>query len=282
MFCLEASTALAEQTTKTQAYNEILQNNMALSPSQIEQIKRMQEERQEAIIGRPAKVRVRTITLNVAPGMAPEKIITLPGYATSLSFFDQTGAIWPVKKARPGNPKAFYIEEPEEKNSDPINTVTASCIANNGHSNLTVELSGMDLPIMFPLVMAPSHKKKPTIDGIVIVRIKSFGPMAKPPVVEPRPADPVSDDLISFLDGISPNGAQRADIEPPNKNITVWKKADQLFLRTSNPVLWPAWTAAVRGPGGTRVYEMPNVTSILASSDGQITRYTIKSKTGKK
>jgi intracellular multiplication protein IcmK len=161
-----------------------MKSYITLSPAQIEQIKRMQEERQETRIGRPAKVRVRTITLNVAPGMTPEKIITLSGYATSLSFFDQTGAIWPVKKAKSGNPKAFYIEEPEDKNADPKNTLTTLCIAESGHSNLTVELLGMDLPIMFPLVTAPSYKKKPSIDGIVIVRITSFGPMAKHPVVE--------------------------------------------------------------------------------------------------
>lgn len=261
-----------------QAFKKVVKEQMPLTPEQLELIKRMQEERQQVITGRPAKVLNRTIPLNVQPGMSPKKITTLPAYSTSIAFFDQTGAIWPVKKAKTGNPKAFYIEEATEKGTEPTNNVTISCLSDSGHSNLTVELLGLDMPIMFPLVIAPKYKKKPTIDGIVIVSINGFGPLAKPPVVEPRPTDPVSDDMISYLDGVTVKGAQVAQLEPANKNVTVWRKGKQLFLRTSNPILWPAWTAAVRGPGGTRVYEMPDVSSILLSCDGQVKRYTIVSK----
>lgn len=267
-----------DETKKENLVRRLVQETMPLSPGQIEQIKRMQEERQQVITGRSAKVITRTVPLNIQPGMTPVKITTLPAYSTSIAFFDQTGAIWPVKRATTGNPKAFYVPETKEKDADPTNNITISCASDSGHSNLTVELIGMDMPIMFPLVIAPTYKKKPTIDGVVIVRINAFGPLANPPVVEPRPTDPVSDDMISYLDGITAKGAEIAQLEPADKNVTVWRKGKQLFLRTSNPILWPAWTAAVRGPGGTRVYEMPDVSSILLSCDGQIKRYTIKSK----
>jgi intracellular multiplication protein IcmK len=266
---------------KKKIIENAVDESMPLTPAQIEQIKRIQEERQEAITGRPAKIRVRTITLNIQPGMTPEKIITLPGYATSLSFFDQTGATWPVKVAKPGNPSAFHIEESKEKGKKPTNIITFSCVSENGHSNLTIQLEGMDMPLVFPLKIAATYKKTPTIDGIVAVRVNGFGPNAKPPVVEPRPKDPVSDDMVSYLDGISPKDAEIAELDPPNKDVTAWRQGKQLYLRTSNPILWPAWIAAVRGPADTRVYELPQVSSILLSCDGQIKRYTIKSKTHK-
>jgi hypothetical protein len=265
---------------KAKAFNEAIQESMPLSPVQIEQIKRMQEERKTVLTGHPANVRVRTVQLNILPGMEPTKIIMLPAYSTSIAFFDQTGAIWPVKKAISGNPAAFAVDEPADKKS-PNNIVTASCISDSGHSNLTIQLAAMDMPMTFPLQIAATYKKTPTIDGIVAVRINGFGPNAKPPVVEPRPKDPVSDDMISYLDGISPKNAEIVELDPPNKGVIAWQQGKQLFLRTSSPILWPAWTAAVRGPADTRVYELPDVPSILLSCDGQIKRYIIKSKNHK-
>jgi hypothetical protein len=267
-----------EGDTKKAAFKQTLQELMPLTPEQIEVLMRLQEERQEAVVGRPAITHNRSVTLTIQPGMNPEDIITLPGYATMIAFYDQTGAVWPVKTATTGNPKAFVIADPQDK-ENPTNIITTSCVKESGHSNLTVELQDLDIPLMFPIKIAVARKKvPPRIDGILTVRINRFGPRAKPPVVEPRPADPVSDNMISYLDGVAPKEAELVQIEPPNTEITVWKQGGLTILRTKNPILWPAWTSAIRGPGQTRVYELPDVSTILVSSDGQIKKYTITGK----
>ncbi len=271
----------AAENDKEKAFKEVLQESMPLSPSQIERLKRVQEERQIAITGKPANVRARTVSMNIQPGMKLVDIIMLPAYSTTISFFDQTGAIWPVKRATAGNPSAFQVLETAGK-EESTNIVTTSCVSDSGHSNLTVVLTGLDIPIMFPIKIAASRKKNPPeIDGSLIVRISGFGPNANPPVVEPRPKDPVSDAMISYLDGVAPEGAQLAELDPPNKDITAWRSGGLLFLRTQNPIIWPAWTSAVRGPGQVRVYEVQDVSSILVSSDGRIKRYAIKTKEAK-
>ncbi len=138
---------------KSKAFQEVLQENMLLTPAQIEQIKRMQEEREEVIAGRPANVIIRTVNLDVQPGMTPPIITTLPGYSVSITIIDQTGSPWPVKDATPGNPKVFHVPEPKDK-KNPTNIITVSCKLDRGHSNLTIELLDMDMPIMFPLQIA--------------------------------------------------------------------------------------------------------------------------------
>lgn len=260
-------------------FDEAMNNVAILKPEQIEKILRDEEDRKKVIIGKPANVIMRSITLNMEPGAKPQKIITLPAYSTSIAFFDRTGAVWSIKKVKSGNPGAFHVEQPDKKEKS--NILTVSCISDAGHSNLTIELLGLDVPIMFPIVIAPSYKKKvPTIDGVVLARIDQFGPNAKPPVLEPGPQDPVTDEMLSYLDGISPDKNEILTIEPINRSMQAWRSGEKIYLRTTQGALiWPAWQAAVRGSGETRVYEIPkNVISILFSSNGRIERYTLKNK----
>jgi intracellular multiplication protein IcmK len=272
--CLAVSNLFSNEIDD-KTFDEVLHEKLPLSPRQIETLKRLQESRQEILTGRPANVRVRTVSLDTQPGMAPTKIVMLPAYSTSIVFFDQTGATWPVKRAISGNPGAFAVEEPNDKEQQ-TNIVTASCISDSGHSNLTIELSEMDMPIMFPIVIASSYKGTPTIDGIVTIRINRSGPNAKPPVVEPRPADPVSNEMISYIDSVAPEDATPIEFDPPNKDIQAWRQGKHLYLRTANPIIWPAWSGAVRGPGEIRVYELKDVPAILLSCEGKIKRFTIR------
>lgn len=76
--------------------------------------------------------------------------------------------------------------------------------------------------------------------------------------------------MLAFLDHVPPAEAQRVKVEPQTDKVQVWKLGDLHYIRTSQTLIWPAWTAAVNGAGGMKCYEVPATSRIMISQAGSM------------
>ena len=274
LFCL-SSPAAADQEAQRR-FEEALKKVMPVSPGQVQQAQEKKKARKRVIRGKPAKIVNRTINLVVQPGMETPVIRILQGYVTTLAFFDESGAPWPMAVSSPGNPELLEVIRPKTEDYKPGNLLTVSPKEEGGHSNVALALETLTLPVNFRFEAEEnSVRKPPVIDGIVTVQVAAMGPRANPPIPGKRPRDPVTRNLLSYIDGIAPAGALPVSIEPRRGDLEAWRQDGRLVLRTQHPVIWPDG-AVVRGPTGIRVYEVSMVKSILVSIEGKITRLKVR------
>ena len=137
-----------------------------------------------------------------------------------------------------------------------------------------VTLEGKDVPLVIRLEADSVRGKERKADALVLFQLAYQGPKAAPPIVENIP-EAASSILLSFLDQVAPEGAERVRVNPVTPTLAVWKFNDRHYIRTSHTLMWPAWTAAVNGAGGIRCYEVPVTSRISLSVQGQIETKTL-------
>lgn len=250
------------------AFSEMVRNLIPLDPQQIMTLRDMFDQSQQAVAqypGVPPKPTSSSIMVNMSPGAVPPVIRLRAGYVTSMVFLDSTGQPWPVTGYDLGNPKAFNIQPsaPDGKS----NTLIVQALVRYEQGNLAVMLKGMNTPVMITLM--PGQR---AVDYRVDLRMPGLGPDAAAVSVGlPQGADPI---LMSFLDGVTPSGAQPVAIE--GAPAQAWVLQNRLYLRTRVTVLSPGWIESMNSPDGTHVYELPKTPVILASHRGQMVQLSVR------
>jgi intracellular multiplication protein IcmK len=136
---------------------------------------------------------------------------------------------------------------------------------------VSVTLRGNPVPISISLTSAQKE-----VDTRLDVRVLKRGPNAQAPIIDRTPGvgAPADAILMSFLDGVPPSDSK--ELRTSLNGVRAWLAPNgRMYLRTSMPVVSPAWTDSNASPDGMRAYAMPQVPSIMISLDGALTHVSI-------
>lgn len=269
-----SNTALEEKAKRdAQAlFEESLRQMMPLNEGQIQEYRERSDQRERALLPVSPSLNTRTVNVSLEPGHSPVPIFTTANIATSLVFHDSTGQPWPITSVTNGGPSFFQVLRPDLPDGNLLNVLPTQGYAT---STIVVTLEARDMPLVIRLesdsVRAPERKA----DALVLFQLAHHGPKANIPLVKDI-KETVDSSMIAFLDRVPPDGAIRVRMEPQIENINIWKYNDKHYIRTSNSLIWPAWSAVVNGAGNTRCYETQATPRIMLSVNGQIQTLVLK------
>lgn len=258
--------AFSEDEIKSQAFNAVVQNQLPMTPEQIQRLRQLFNESQFAAAstpGTPPRPVATSQMVNLSPGSTPPIIRLAQGFVTSLVFIDSTGAPWPIANYDIGNPTAFNIQWNKSDNTLMIQATTLYT-----YGNLAVRLQGLNTPVMLTLI--PGQQ---AVDYRVDLRIQGMGPNAVPiPVIGlPGTANP---ELLGVLDGVPPAGS--GEVKVCGGGAQAWVRGDVMYVRTRYTILSPGWTATMSSADGTKAYLMPKAPLLLVSENGRVVQLKLE------
>jgi len=242
------------------AFNQLLQQNIPLSPQQVVQLRQQIDAAQRAAAITPVippKPVSSTIMINLAPGTTPPAVRLAQGYVSSLLFVDSTGAPWPIAAFDVGNPKAVNIQWDGKSNILLLQAV-------NPYSNgdIVIRLVGLPTPITLELVSGQR-----VVDYRVDIHVSGIGPNTKELPTGTALPNSASQLLLGVLDGVAPPGSRFLTIR--GADAQAWLLGERMYLRTRFTVLSPGWISTMVSSDGMHAYEMPRTSSVLISRYGE-------------
>lgn len=267
------------------AFSQVSQKAMPMTPKQIHQLKRMLKETKHAAskhVGTPPRPQTTSIMVSLSPGHTPPVIRLQQGFISSLVFVDANGNKWPIIGYDLGDPDSFNIQWQQGSN-----TILVQATSQFNYGNLAVRLKGLPTPVMLTLV--PGQR---SVDYRVDLHIQGRSPTAKQenPVGNAGGSKNgssgggitgVSNKLLKVLNGIPPDDSKRLTIkgggcQPSRQNCRAWQVDDKLYLRLPMEVLSPGWLSRVKSSDGMKAYKLEKTPSVLVSNDGHTTELRIE------
>jgi len=246
------------------AFDAALKNIAPLTPEQIEKARRRVNEADKAS-GKPlAPVTpvTRSISVSLKSGEAPPSIKVAPGWISTLTFSDVSGAPWPVLAVTNGNPNAYDVKSSGPEGN--TNIITISTKVGYIPSNIAITLLGAKVPILMTLDPMGTE-----VDYRVDAQIDSRGPNAVLDVVSGTALQPTGDSvMLAFLDGVPPNGAKK--MKTGSRDVQAWGYNDMLYVRTSQSLLSPAYISKQSNVSGVNVYVLGEAPVLVVSSGGRM------------
>ena len=258
----EERRALAERERQNNL-DAALTNRMPLDPKEIRDIRQRELEvkaAENSPVTGDVKFDMRTIELDVEEPR-PIEISVSKGFASSIVFFDENGAPWPIV-----GDKVIADES----------AFSATILTSNPHmavfeikrefaqSNALITLQDMPLPVTIKL-----SGEEGKVDSRLIVRIPQFGPLSQSmPVTQTRrQIQNVSDAMLAMLNG----GRLPGGVEYQLNGVdgTVFVKDGRMFIRTKAFLKAPPALAEQISPTGVNVYELLPRISLLFSVNGE-------------
>ncbi len=244
-----------------EAFNNLLRNQMPLSPSQVVQL-HQQIDRMQRAAAIPANIPPKpvssTLMINLAPGTTPPAVRLANGYVSSLVFVDSTGSPWPIEAFDVGNPKAVAIQW-----NGKSNILIIQALSPYSDGDIVVRLVGLPTPVTLELVSGQR-----VVDYRVDIHVSGIGPNTKElPVGTPLPAS-ANQLLLGVLDGVAPAGSRLLSVMGGG-DCQAWLLGERMYLRTRMTVLSPGWTGKMTSPDGMIAYELPKTSSVLISKYGE-------------
>ena len=274
---------------------QAVQSAIPLTPAMITQLAQRYQANQQAAeqagtaLAIPAS---REVNVSFAPGIAISIINTAKGYPSALSFFDSTGQPWPVEwdtnsdaaavstgndcnvqQNGGGGPSVeaigFLVCTPAKGSN--VLEITPMSVAPRG--GLVVSLQGAPKPLTFLLMSGTA-----TYDADLSVHVAGAGPNAQVPAIAPEQDAPNTGApyLTGMLEGVPPADAIPLSVEGVSPDdLRAWKLGGNDYLRTSDTLLSPEWTAS-EAEAGTTVYAVPDTPVVLLSVNGRTVSAELK------
>lgn len=249
------------------AFATMTRNMLPLTPDQIRDLRYLYDRTQSAAAeypGTPPKPTSTSMIVKLSPGAAPPIVRLQQGYVTSLVFVDASGASWPIQAYDLGDQKNFNVQWDKKGN-----TLMVQALSRYQSGNMAVMLRGLNTPIMVTLM--PGQR---AVDYRVDLRIPKLGPNANTHFAGLPGTE--SEQLISVLDGVPPEGARALQIVGADDQTQAWLIGKTLYLRTGLTLLSPAYVATMSSSDGTHAYQLPRAPVILALWHGKTVTLTIK------
>lgn len=262
----QTAPAAPKQPDAQALFQESLRQMMPLDDNQIQQYREWSDQRERALLPVSPALNSRTVRVSLEPGKTPIKVFTTANIATSLLIHDSTGQPWPITSVTNGGPAFFQVLRPELPDGNLLNIMPTQ---GYGTTTIIVTLEKQDIPLVIRLESDSVRGPERKADALVLFQIAQHGPRAKVPLIQDT-KETVSSSMLAFLDHVPPAEAQRVKVEPQTDKVQVWKLGDLHYIRTSQTLIWPAWTAAVNGAGGMKCYEVPATSRIMISQAGSM------------
>ena len=253
------------------AYGAALQQQFPLTPELIRDYRRRLNAIENARAAPPTGHRphalTRTIRVSLGTNGPTPEVLTSPGVVSVISFFDRTGAPWPVASFVVGREDAFQVYAMQEGS----NQLALSPLVTHGYSNLAISLVEEDQPIVLDL-QTSEEQTHYRLD----LSVNGLGPNAVIPAVAPKePKMDASDDLMmAFVQGADiPRNA--IPLATDDGDVSVWRYNNNYYLRTNQTLISPSWQETLSGPGGIKAYRMRPAPVALISRGGRVTKVRI-------
>lgn len=263
----------AEMSEQDEAFKDVESALSPLSPEQLKSIKELYRKvnklsiLDEDVAPTPT---FSSLMVDLQPGSSPPAIRVAPGYVSSLLFVDSTGAPWPIRAYDIGDPTSFNVvwNNTDDDESSLSNTLLLQAMSLYKDGNLVVMLQGLNTPVILSLI--PGQKE---IDYRVDVQVPGYGPFAKPEASNyTKGSNPVLNTVINNM--APPNSKALKVTGGPAK---AWLFGDVMYVRTSLPVVSPAWVSTMKGASGAiAAYELPKSPVILVMDNGRIRKLTVE------
>lgn len=255
---------LAEEI-RQEAFDAAITGLFPLSPNNIKDLLREYDRTkravEEPVYGVPTpRINVETVSLD--PGVAPMTIHTATGHITTLNILDVTGAPWPVQDISWAGD--FEIIEPEEGGH--VIRITPMAVA--AYGNMSIRLLTLKTPVTIMLKTGTEE-----VQYRVDARIPEFGPFAQTPLIDGGSERVAGNSMImSVLDGVPPDRAERLDVSGVDGRTTAFKVGSTTYVRTPLTLLSPGWDQSVSSADGMNVYALADTPVLLLSDKGRFMR----------
>lgn len=254
-------------------FERALSNNFPLDPNEVRQTKKALDAVQQAkvapVTGKYPDPLSESLIINLEPGAKPNLIKTSKGYKTSVSFFDGTGAPWPITDYGVGANNAFKVV-----GTSASNTLTVFVTQSYVQSNLQVTLDGMTRPISFTL-----RDNADAVHYAVSATVPGLGPNAKDVIANVQIPSINDRELLSFLDNVPPADARVVPIVG-DRRTKVWLWQGKQIVRSALHLTSPGYDHMIPGVGGVRVYVMSRHTPVLLMLTNQGQTLTLNADLG--
>jgi intracellular multiplication protein IcmK len=248
--------------TKNKAFQKSINTRFPMSRQEIKKLRKRMEQTEKAVRGESSpEMTTRTRNLSFETGNKPPVLKIAPSYVTTVSFVDATGKPWPISSVTLGNPNYYNVVQPEGEG----HIITVSALQEYADSNLSITFQDKNMPVTIQL---KTESGKESTDSLVVFKTDKRGPNAETPAIGPSPESTIGNVMIAFLDRVPPSSAQRVEISPDVHGVSIWNYDNSLYVRTKHPVMWPAWTAVSQGSNDVSVYQMPEVSSLMVTRNG--------------
>lgn len=255
---------LAEEIRR-EAFDAAITGLFPLSPNNIKDLlleyDKTKRAVEEPVHGVPTpRVNVETVSLD--PGVVPMTIHTAIGHITTLNILDVTGAPWPIQDISWAGD--FEIIEPEEGGH--VIRITPMAVA--AYGNMSIRLLTLKTPVTIMLKTGVNE-----VQYRVDARIPEFGPFAQTPLIDGGSERVAGNSTImSVLDGVPPDRAERLDVSGVDGRTTAFKIGSTTYVRTPLTLLSPGWDQSVSSADGMNVYALADTPVLLLSDKGRFMR----------
>lgn len=253
---------------KVEGFNEAIEQNFPMTPEMVRRYRQIFDENQRALLERAEPdARVDAGFISLEPGETPPVLTVASGIASVIGFYDVTGQPWPITQYVVGSGENFQVIQLGET----ANNLAITPLTRVGFTNLVVVLQDEPKPVVMRVGISENnaHYRHD-------IQIMSQGPNAviNTAVSENRVTEAGSELLLSFLANVDIPDAARS-VQVQGVDARGWQIGDKVYLRSRHPLMFPSHTAALSGPDGIRVYEIPRSFTALFSVDGQMVRADI-------
>lgn len=272
---LEQQQAEQKKKLKQQVFNSALESLLPLSPEDtrrvLDSFKVSREAAETPITIPTAKTTVQNVPLD--PSASPLTIKTSPGYVTTVTILDMTGAPWAIQDISWAG--KFNVTTPEEGG----HVIRITPQSAHGVGNISIRLVDLITPITFTLSTGIEE-----VDYRFDARIPKQGPLAKTPLIEYGGLKSVAgsdETLVRVLDGTAIENAEKLKLDGVDGGTSAWRSNDKIYLRTPLTLLSPAWDSSATSADGMNVYTLRDTPVILLSDHGQMVKVRVVTDEGK-
>lgn len=257
------------QSEHEMSVQDTLRDQVPLSPEDIRVVRQALRESalaENAPLVTPPELQMRTVDLNI-DGQVPLEVRVARGYSSSIVFFDETGAPWPLQTGvdAVGDATAFSAQTVSELG----HVATFQVIKEFAQSNALIVLEGLPVPVVLRLIGSDK-----VVDSRLSVRIPRHGPNAKVQAVYRNEVDNAPPEMMSFLNGESLSGSVQYHLDGVPGEVV--KSGNVLYLRTRASLISPPPIRSIVSASGYNVYTLPPVTHLLFSVEGELREANIE------
>ncbi|WP_192484712.1 MULTISPECIES: DotH/IcmK family type IV secretion protein [Cysteiniphilum] len=215
-----------------QAFNNVLRQDFAMSPTQIEKLKTIISAHQQATElspGETLSAKNRTLSASIKPGNTKDAplVIVTKGMVTSVVITDQNGSPWPLDSFTVGNPDDFNVKQSGKS------VLLIQALKSYSHTNIALMLSGVAVPLMINVI---SGQDSYDSQDYIQVQASEAGDQNQAKLNQAPKY------LRNLLAGISLAGAKALTIET-DSDAKMWDYQGKYLLLTSSTLSSPGFDA---------------------------------------
>jgi len=243
------------------AYKQVTQEASPLTPEQIKSLRKLVDDAERAAAAPPRfmpKPVYSRVAVTLMPGETPPVVRLFANFLTNVLFLDQAGNPLKVLDINPGGASAFTVTPAK----DGSNNIGLSPLSTYANGNISVTVEKVMTPISLTLVSGQRE-----VDYRVDVQVKgAASPNSRGAGTTGELPSQPSSVMVGLLEGVAPDGAK--NLISSNGEVQAWDYKSHFYVRTSLPLLSPAYMSMQRSADGTAVYEVTRTPVIVALSNG--------------